>query len=322
MHIRTSIYMSSLVIFLPVLASIEVDRDTFAILNEGYDFSTVSVGKKDTRDGAQSMVTFITDGKGRAFVVKQAKVMDSEKALLLTMRDMLGCYIAEYCNLPANRVRLIPRYKDIPGKMIKDMPGTIHLIVPGKPVASFPDSFRKNLSIKQVMSPRTPQKNWGLTRKIITNMSRHKDLCTIVGMDTFMGCNDRHLNNFFYDASADRFYAIDLQSTFSKNMAFYACRMIQSLLDGEGEALTTAELKALKIYKETIEMLIEYFPPEKLYEKKFEFIRQGQYRVRELIASVLKTRTAQGDQIKENYDSCKQLIPLLKQLLARYQFRG
>ena len=175
-------------------------------------------------------------------------------------------------------------------------------------------------------------------------MAKHKDLSKIVAFDTFVANTDRRKGNFFYDKESDHYYAIDLEATFSKNLAAYACEFIEliieyrklhkknpspingdtllsEIVDNRKRKMPTVsgkELAALKIYRDVLKKLLKLHTPESLHEKLHEVAMEGGLVLKSGRSAVVGRLAAYKASIRKNYDSCKKLVALLDKLFATY----
>ncbi|MCX5925406.1 MAG: hypothetical protein NT124_03915 [Candidatus Dependentiae bacterium] len=264
-------------------------------------------------------ITTLANKDGKKYIVKQ----DSRNQLSWHMsvaRDMLGSYIAQSVDVPANKVEIIPSYSSFPGKKNNYLPATLHEVVPGIKLTHLPPDLREfKVFIQQPVKATVPEKSWGLTRRVIQNMARHKDLPKIVALDTFIANADRHGGNFFYCSQANRYYAIDLESSFDKNLARYACSLIRAMLDNQDEIITEQELEGLYVYHKTLKRLLKRHSPESIYEKLHEFSLQGGLVSRSARKIILSKLDMYQGYITENYASCEKLVILLDKLMLKHR---
>jgi len=148
-------------------------------------------------------------------------------------------------------------------------------------------------------------------------MAEHEDLSKMVALDTFIANTDRCTKNYFYDKKSNHFYAIDLESSFNHNVAFYACQCIDSLIKNKTDRFSDKEFQALIVYRKTLKLLIQNNSPEDMYKKMIDFALQGNIISRSLRFSVLDTLKTYESSIKENYNSCKKLVVLLDRLIGQ-----
>lgn len=245
---------------------------------------------------------------GNKFIVKQ----DTRDVLfrhLAVARDKLGAFVAESIGVSANRVEIIPAYCAFPGKKYFELPATLHTFVPGVMVKFLPKELKMSIYIQQSI---------GLTDTILTTMIAHQGLCDIVALDTFIANADRHRGNFFYDQESRRFYAIDLESSFDKNLAIYSCKFIKAMLNTENIQIEPPVLVVLKKYQKTLKKLIKQHTPESLCEKLVEYAAQGGIFMRSAQSAVRDRLNSHKEAIEKNYNSCKKLTRLLDKLISKY----
>lgn len=258
---------------------------------------------------------------GKKFIIKQEQ-RKSLRGHLIVAKEKLGVEVARSINVNTNNVLSIPKNQSFPGKAKCAGPATLHTFVPGFKVSTLPKELKSfKIWIQQPVKPSVPKDQWGLTRKVITNMAQHPDLPRIVALDTFIANADRHRGNFFYDPKSDHYFVIDLESSFGKNLASYACKLMKTFINNN-TSLSRAELEALHLYGATLKKLIKLHTPEQLYEKLVNYsIENGILaRVSRPVAHTIikkmykKTMTA-------NYASCIRLIDLIDNLLKKHDFR-
>lgn len=323
MRIVFTVYLCSLLVAQGACAH-NLTKDIFALLNTGYDHKKVKIVKELNRDKSKKIINIIVDDKKNYFIIKQASPdMPEYQAVLLGVKETLAAYIAECHNLPVNRVRLISADMRIADKIGNGDIGTLHAFIPGIQAASLQlEDFlydQKLLFIQQPMKNSFARTEWGLTRRVVKNMSCHADLAAIVAFDTFIANIDRHRANFLYDKNSDRFFAIDLSCSFSKNLALYACNLIESMI-GSNDDISVAELKGLSIYRDVLKMLIAHHSPKSMYKKIVELVDQVVSASAGMKEKDLLWRkiTLLKPKIKKNYASCKRLVILLDQLIIKY----
>lgn len=257
-------------------------------------------------------ISVLQDKKGKKFIVKQ-EMRQTPYFHLSTARDKLGSYIAKSVDIPANRVEIIPAYAEFPGKHSVQLPATLHTFIPGVLVKSLPKDLREfKLYIQQ-------QNGIGLTRGVIIAMSNHEDLSMIVAFDTFIGNADRHQGNFFYDQKSNRYYAIDLESAFNKNLALYAGKLIESMLNNKTTIISQKELNGLISYRNVLEKLMELHEPMSLYKKLEKYALEGKIMSRIFRSTVEMQLQIYQKAMVENYNSCKKLVLLLNKLIKKHK---
>lgn len=263
-------------------------------------------------------ISVLQDDNGKKFVVKQ-ETRDVLTWHLSAARDKLGALVARSIYVLANRVEIIPSYATFPGKRSLQHPATLHEFVPGIQIAFLPERLaRFQKSIQQFKKPSMPEDKWGLTEIVIGNMSCHEDLPRMVALDTFLANADRNDKNYFYDEESNHFFAIDFESSFQKNIACYACGCIQSIIKAKEPINSIRIMRGLKRYRNVLNELIRLYTPDDLHEKLVQFALEGGILSRALKTDVEKKLERYGQAIRDNYDSCKQLVILLDQLILKY----
>lgn len=227
-----------------------------------YDYSAISVMK--TIEIANSSISYLQDRTGNQYLVKQKSNVSPRKLILCALKDVIAADICECLKIPANKVWIIPQNKLFPGKTNKQMPATLHTLVPGAPLKDC-NSHYSTLMIKQIWCKKS-KRTEGLTLEVIKNMALHKDLPPIVALDTFIGNNDRKNANIFYDAKTDSFFAIDMDKSFRVNLAEHACDRFREMINEKCQ-LSKSEYDAIIVYQKTLKDIMYHFPAELLYEK-------------------------------------------------------
>ncbi len=241
------------------------------LLGIGYDMITIK--KYDLIIKKNAYVMVIEDVHGNKFCVKQKKTTQPN-----AICAVVASYIAELCNIPVNRIRIIPTYLAFPGKKFEEEVALLLTFAPGKNRAK---GFPHKLSLEQHYRP--DQKKRGLRIRAIQDMSLHQDLPRILAFDTFIGNSDRSNNNLFYDRKTNHFCGIDLELAFklpnswdlnddwdirdlnSRDLSKIAGDRVEQFISNK-TIFTLSELRGLIIYNETLKELLEKNPPEKLHE--------------------------------------------------------
>lgn len=305
------------IIFAPVfMSSMSIALPAYKM----HMFDTVISGR--TAGHIQTIDSFTTPGlttisvlkhnDGSQFIVKQ-NTKNAIMPFLYTIRDALGSIIAESIDAPVNRVLLIPSGCTFIGKKSLQFPATLHTFMPGIMVKNIPT--KRHLYLQQSVKPHITEK--GLSRKIIGHMATHSDLCVITALDTFIGNTDRHRGNFSYDQETNRFFGIDLESSFKTNLAQYACNLIKSLLAHNDNPLTKEELFGLNIYRNTLRQLIQLHTPKSICKTLYILTEQAKITSRTTQKEVQSWLRIFEKAIEANYTSCKKLVDLLDRLLKR-----
>jgi len=151
-------------------------------------------------------------------------------------------------------------------------------------------------------------------------MSFHPDLAEIAAFDTFIANGDRHRGNFFYDPTSNHYYAIDLESSFNKNLAVYACGLIRSMIDSP-EIVSPQELRGLLVYRNTLKKLLSKHSPQYLYGRLVFFASHaGGGRSSQSFKALMDSQLKKHERaIRDNYYFCQKLIILLDKLFKKYR---
>jgi hypothetical protein len=282
------------------IASDNTVIDTFAVLKADYDYSAIKVLKQIRGGKKKSICSFIVDHANTVFLLKQTN-RPGPTGELIAVRDMFATHIAESHNLPANRVRLIPKNMNLPGKVRKGIAGTLHLCVSGK-----------NLSGKSGLSLQQP-----ISVQLIKDMSQHDDFPRIVALDTFLGNAARRNNTLFYDEATNRFAAIDLESAFKTQLAEVTRSFFKAYLNNKSLVLSKKQFDSLTVYRDTLKMLVKNNSIQDQHGLLDYFLAQvgiarKDKKVAQLIA-LYKTR------IKENHAYCQEVVTILDALLRSYK---
>src|SRR5690606_25867016 len=107
----------------------------------------------------------------------------------------------------------------------------IHTIAPGDTVRKQRDCIYSALRLRQMWAMAKNFDETGLTREIIAQISWHRQLPIIIGIDLMFGNSDRHCVNLCYDSTTDRFCAIDMDDTFNKDLCIIAYKKLQVMFN-------------------------------------------------------------------------------------------
>ncbi len=286
---------------------------SFELLDPHYNNNKIKV-IDSILDHQKSYITFIMDEAKNVFLIKQAR-NHTRRGPSMVILEMLSAYIAELHDIPANRVRIVPAGYAIPGKLYVEQPATLHTLVPGKILNKL--SGINKLFIQQPWRKDFPKEQPGLTYRAIHGMSLHQDLPLIVALDTFIGNGARRRDSLFYDKESDKFWAIDLESSFQTNLCKLACNCIRTMLKDQTK-LTSRELNGLIIYRDTLKKLVKHHPPGELYKKMDEFALQAGIKPGSLLFNdeTAKKIFFYKETIPESYKSAQELVLLLGELIA------
>jgi len=245
------------------------------------------------------------------------------------VREMVVASIAKTIRMRANDVTIIPVHYPFPGRLDPEKPATLHTFVPGVDLRELPEHYHKPY-LKQTTKP---ERIKGLQKAMISDMARHPDLPILVAFDTFVADNDRHPGNILYDEESNHYFAIDMEQTFTNNIAQYAHALFELLIkekleqakqekkveeekEKKADLLSTEEINALKVYQFTLKTLIPLYPPETI------FARIAQARIEAGIENHEESgeiEKALQQTIQDNYDSCIQTVASLDVLLKNYE---
>ena len=240
------------------------------------------------------------------YLVKQKHV---PRKILGVVRDAITAYVAESFNI-AHEVDVIPADQQFPGKVIEELPATIHTVAPGQTIKA-QDSPYSKMNIKQA--------EIGFRRDMLDWMVTHPQLIKVVALDTFLCNHDRHRGNLFYDPKTKTFCAIDMDSAFKYNLAALACKNFTKMAKKGLFPLTNRELRALIEYRNALEFLVDKHHPEDTIAVFNDFIKkagfvEGSSLYTERIALELDLNRAM---MKESYQDIKELIKILNGIIKK-----
>lgn len=224
--------------------------------------------RSEIRQASHATYVFLEDKHKQQWIFKQITEPAPDDQMVIVLEE-LASDIAEQLNIPINVCKLVSSDKPFTHRIFQGFPGSLHKKVPGQcveDIATLSDldlhqKFRTPYMVA-AKGPLAPEEI-GLRRKTITSMGKHRDLPKIVALDTFIGNIDRSQPNLFYDAKNDGFYGIDMGNSLMANLPELALKRLKQAAD-EGVVFTKEEKEALKIYKNTLDALIQQFPPTKL----------------------------------------------------------
>lgn len=238
-------------------------------------------------------------------VLKQIKNPSFDEQFLLVL-EALGAYIAEECEIPVNRTRLVPIGTNLTEKQI----ATLHTKAAGRSL----DTWRayEDLDIQQRIRKRyvhtwqteLPDERLGLSAVVIKNMLKHPDLSKITALDTFVGNADRSSPNLFYDEMSNSFTGIDMAASFSSELGKQAYLRL-SVMDAIEYDLSE--------YQNTLEALLTRFPPEKQKALLISFAQEaGFYEGGPFWNQDIEERIQFHNKcIDSNYHWCQKLVQMI-----------
>jgi len=230
----------------------------FSKNNYTYKEIVILVGGFESNNSFISYVTI----DGVRYLVKQKKTVSKQFSVV---RDTFAAYIAKDLGI-AHSVKIISPEEKFPGKKNVTWPATLHTIASGKTIRSQPKSKYYNLCLKQRLPSSILSVNRWLTETIIHQMTWHKQLPIIIGLDLFICNTDRHRANLFYDPETDSFCAIDMDNIFRRDLPALACQKLTLMIDRKKE-FTKDEILALTSMRDTIQFLLGKYPVKKLIKK-------------------------------------------------------
>ena len=199
------------------------------------------------------------------FLVKQIKSSNPDEQFLLVV-DATACALAADLNLPMNRIKILAAGVPFIGKKHLKLPATWHTLAPGRSVLEWGEETQIHQRVRKgrspLLSPFAPEEE-GLSPAVIRNMAMHDDLSQIAAFDTFIGNADRSQSNLFYDPITHRYFGIDLAASFCSDLPKAACRQLERFR-AEKRQFSKKEKAALAKYGETLEELLNRWPPERI----------------------------------------------------------
>jgi hypothetical protein len=268
--------------------------------------------------GHNSRISFLQDKEsGKKFLLKQERRPDLHWHIAVA-REALGAHVAHSVNIPANQVEIVPAHVPFPAKRVVEKPATLHTVVPGVKINRAKKLRPLRICIQQYIKDRVPKSQWGLSRDVVRSMALHKDLARLAALDTFIANGDRHRGNFFYDEKTDRFFAIDLESSFKKDLAHFGAKFISTLSRSKTRQaqLSAQELEGLCIYRDTLKRLLSKHTPSGTYQKLLAFAIKAGILPRVGRGAVGVRVNGYKTSIEKNYASCRKLILLLDHFIA------
>jgi hypothetical protein len=268
--------------------------------------------------GHNSRLSFLQDpASGKKFLLKQERRSEPHWHIIVA-REALGAHVAASINIPANKVEIVPAHVPFPAKRVIERPATLHTVVPGVKVNRAKKLRPLRICIQQYIKSSVSKNRWGLTSDVVRSMGLHKDLARLAALDTFIANGDRHRGNFFYDEKTDRFFAIDLESSFKKDLAHFGAKFISNLSRSRARKveLSAQELEGLCMYRDTLKRLLSKHTPSSLYHKLLAYVIESGILAREGRGAVGVRVTGYKTSIEKNYASCRKLILLLDHFIA------
>lgn len=197
-------------------------------------------------------------------------------------------------------------------------PGAILTIAPGATIRDQPESRYYNLCLKQRTIDGDLLPHRWLTEQIIHQITWHKQLPIIIGLDLFICNTDRHGGNLFYDLHTDSFCAIDMDNIFRRDLPALACAKLQVMINHQKQ-FTHEEIEALKGVRDTIQFLLDRYTSKQLIAQLHFFIKQAGFSKRILRAEKMAKKIARHEAtIRESRASAHKLIQLLNKIINNF----
>lgn len=226
-----------------------------------------------TFENEESLLTLIEDLSGKQFILKQIMNEDSSEQLLLLV-DLCASQIGIACQIPVNKVSLIPANTKFPGKTLCHLPATLHEVVPGIAVEdqlpwedfSVHQRFHRPIEFERIWGALPPGRK-GLTDEVLNHMKKHSDLIKIVAFDTFVGNGDRSNPNLFYDKVSNQFWGIDMAASFHSPLAKIVKEKMRN----------THHFVLPQLFLQTLEELHLKFPTKMVAHLLMNYVLQSKY---------------------------------------------
>lgn len=261
-----------------------------------------------------SFITFIEDSEGNRYVVKQYKSRFASKLLATTVSELVALEIGQSIGVSLDQACLIPAGVAFMGKEV-GLPATLHTHAPGIQFNHYNGENYQNLFLYLLDKK-------GLSKQVIYNMSRNRDFPLLIAFDTFVGNNDRGKLNLFYQESTDTFTGIDLGASFRRDLCAISTQNILALASDETLSLSDAEWDGLILYYQTLEQLVDLYPPEYTCAKIDEYAHAAglfdptYFNERQLKKWMRYFSHCKGI-IRSSYKHAQELLIALEQLFER-----
>jgi hypothetical protein len=252
---------------------------------------------------------------GYRYLVKQKKADNKQIAVV---RDALAAFIAKSLKI-AHEVDIISFKLSFPGKICSYWPATIHTIAPGDTVRKQHNSLYSSLRLRQLWALAKNFDEMGITRTIISQMTWHRQLPIIVGIDLVIGNSDRHCGNLCYDPQTDTFCAIDMDDTFNKDLCYVACKKFETMMNNPQNVFTIQEINALIQLRKTIKHLITRYKSQQIVKKLYSFARKAGFVSGNIIytPSIEKKLLLYESMIIQSWKNASKLIGILTKIIDK-----
>jgi hypothetical protein len=250
---------------------------------------------------------------GHTYIIKQKKNVEKQFSVVC---DALAAYIAKDLSI-AHAVEIISSHDDFPGKK-RMSPGVILTIAPGAMIRDQPESKYYNLCLKQRNVKGDLLHHRWLTEQIIHQITWHKQLPIIIGLDLFICNTDRHGGNLFYDPQTNSFCAIDMDNIFRFDLPKLAYKKLKLMIRNK-KRFTYEEIEALISVRDTVQFLLDEYPIKRLIELFNYFIKQADFEEEVLRAKSMRKEIAHHEAtMRESRESAYRLIKILNKIINSF----
>jgi hypothetical protein len=271
----------------------------------------VSLSLVKTRKGRHSYISLLSDENGRLFILKQKKSEKSatpeqvwRRIVNGAIRDVFGSYVAYQMHVSSQYVWIIPPSCYYPGKHYKNMPATLHTVVPGKSLRDVKKLDKFSIELGHL----------GLTLDVIAGMSLHNDLPLIVGLDTFIGNYDRTKKNLFYHKKSSSFWTIDTDRALKCNLMQASYQNLLSY-ESSGYVFSSTWLMGLQIYKQFLSDIRDWLPLDDLLNLLRQSVSMCQ--VEGVVTDEARLLKQCQARLTDSYSYLDKLIYILDEILQR-----
>jgi len=293
-----------------IIVIIALNSTFFVIPNHHYK-KKKNIILINTVESKNSFISYVIID-GTICIVKQKK---DETKLLSIVRDALAAYIAQDLCV-AHSAKIIPSKENFPGKKYVKSPGVILSLAAGATVRSQPESKYHNLCLKQRKPDGDLLPNRWLTETIIHQITWHKQLPVIIGLDLFIGNTDRHGGNLFYDPKTDSFCAIDMDNIFRRDLPALAYKKLKLMIHNK-KKFTREEIAALISVRNTILFLLDSYSTKDIIAKLHFFIKEVDFPQAVLRSEkMIKKITRHETMIMQSRRSLYKLIKILNEIVV------
>lgn len=290
----------------------------FALLDPSYDRKKIVVNKViDSKPSRY--ISFITDGEKNRYVIKQKRSGGVRKQFQVIFEELSG-FIAEKAGILAHRVKTLPAGMAFPGKIITNRAASILTLVPGVSAGDIKDGPYAGIDMRQSNRPDWPQEKLGLHAGVIASMALHPDLPRMAAMHTFFGIKGGGPANYFYDNETDHFYLIDMDKAYNSNdekdlISKIACDQIRRMLRTK-KIFRQNELQGLQFYQETLQQLVDLFPPTRIHALMDEFSTTSGFK-KSYLPEIASRVERIKDAVTRSHQHILELIDLISKLIRK-----